>query len=108
LLQDRSFVQSALFYIYDILLLLTFLVLHAVFRLRFLRLTVHAIAASVFLQVLLSPLATVPSWHRQTLFFTNENQLGYFALLATTVFFLGTRHFRLPSFYQGSFYAAAT
>jgi len=105
-LEDLSLLKSTLFYAYDGLLLLTCLVLYAHFQDAFLRVTIAAVAGSVVLQAVLSPLAIVPGIPRQALFFNDENQLGYFCLLAGTVFALGTRRFAMPVRHQAIFYVA--
>src|SRR2546421_6975738 len=66
-IENISLVYSSLFYMYDVILLLLSLVLYARFKERFLLLTVHAVAASVFLQVLLSPVAPDKSTFRNAL-----------------------------------------
>ena len=105
-LEDLSLLKSTLYYAYDGLLLLTCLVLHAHFKDKFLYVTVQAVAASVVLQALLSPLAPQSLNSRQALFFNNENQLGYFCVLAATIFVLGARRFSIHLGYQLVFYAA--
>jgi hypothetical protein len=60
------------------------------------------------LQALLSPLAFQQTSSRQALFFNNENQLGYFCVLAGTIFVLGARRFRISLPSQLIFYAALT
>src|SRR5262249_45907684 len=95
------------FYIYNLLFLLTFLVLYGLFRERLLRLTMHAMAAALFLQVLLSPVSIDRSELRQQLFFNDPNQLGYYAVLAATVFLMGARFFRAPLASQACVFAAA-
>jgi hypothetical protein len=104
-LEDLSLVKSTLFYAYDGMLFLTCLVLYATFKEAFLRVTVKAVAASVVLQAILSPLA-VDDASRQALFFNNENQLGYFCVLAATIFVLGARRFEIRLRYQAIFYSA--
>jgi hypothetical protein len=106
LLEDPSLWKNSLFYIYNYVVFVTFVILYSRFKERLLWLTVHAVAASVFLQTLLSPFIINWSWDRQTLFFHNENQLGYFALLAASVFCLGTKYFEIRTWYQVLFYAA--
>jgi hypothetical protein len=106
-LEDMSLLKSTLFYAYDGLLFLTALTLYSAFRDEFLKVTVLAVGASVVLQALLSPLASQQSSSRQELFFNDANQLGYFAVLAATIFALGARRFALPARYQLVVYGAA-
>src|SRR5262249_61266262 len=84
---DLRILKNTLFYVYDYLLLLTLLALYARLGEKFLRVTVHAAAASVFLQVILSPVAPDTSTLRNALFFNNANQLAYYAILAATLFY---------------------
>jgi hypothetical protein len=91
---DWPLMRSALFYTYDFLLLLTFLTLYSCFGNALLRVTMYAVAASVLLQAALSPWGIDRTTVRQALFFNNPNQLGYFALLAGTVFYLCSRQVR--------------
>jgi len=102
-----SIVYNSLFYIYDLLLLVLCLVLYARFKDTFLRVTVYAVAASIFVQVILSPIAPDKSTFRNALFFNNPNQLGYYGLLAATIFFFGSKRFRIGGWYQACFYVAA-
>ncbi|MCC6419143.1 MAG: hypothetical protein IT429_12985 [Gemmataceae bacterium] len=105
-LEDTSLLKSSLFYSYDVVLFLTCLVLHAAFGERFLKVTVYAVAASVVLQVILSPFAPQQAYARQALFFNNENQLGYYCVLAASLFALGARRFSLPLSHQLVMYGA--
>ena len=73
----------------------------------FLRVVMHAAAATLFLQVLLSPFAIQADAFRQTLFLNGPNQLGYFALLAVTLFVLGDARKRVHPVYLILVFAAA-
>jgi hypothetical protein len=105
-LGNLSFLKASLFYPYDVLLVVTFLVLYSDHGERLLRVTIHAVAASVFLQLVLVPLAWDHSYSRQALFFNDENQLGYYCVLAATIFALGAERFALRPVYQLAFYGA--
>jgi hypothetical protein len=105
-LEDLSLLKSTLFYAYDVLLFVTCLVLYERFKDQFLKVTVYAVAVSVLLQAVLSPLAIQQDMSRQALFFNDENQLGYYCVLAGITFVLGARHFAIPTLYQAVFYAA--
>jgi hypothetical protein len=106
-LEDLSLLKSTLYYAYDALLFITCLMLYTTFRERFLEVTVKAVGVSVVVQALLSPLAPQQTYARQAAFFNNENQLGYFCVLATTIFVLGARRFAIRLGYQVVFYVAA-
>ena len=103
---DLRILKNTLFYVYDYLLLLTLLALYARLGEKFLRVTVHATAASVFLQVILSPIAPDTSSFRNALFFNNANQLGHYAAMAATLFYLGSKRFPMQVAYQACFYLA--
>jgi hypothetical protein len=106
-LEDLSLVKSSLYYVYDGLLLFTCLVLYANFKEQFLYVTVQSVGTSVVLQAILSPLAPQGNnIFRQAAFFNNENQLGYFCVLAATIFVLGARRFSIRLRYQAIFFAA--
>lgn len=103
---ELPFLRSSLFYLYDLLLFVVVLVLYSCFGRAFLRVTLYAIAASVFLQVLLSPFAVDRMTFRQSLHFNNPNQLGYYAVLAGTVFYLCTLKIRVNPVLQVCVYTA--
>jgi hypothetical protein len=105
-IEDISLWVRPLYYAYNALLVLTVQVLYSHLGERLVRVTVHAVAASVFLQVLLSPFALRGGWLRQPLFFHNENQLGHFAVLAAAIFFLGSKRFSVGVAYKACFYVA--
>jgi hypothetical protein len=105
-LEDMSLLKNTLFYAYDGMLLLTCLVLYAHFDDAFLRVTVYAVGGSLLLQAALSPLAMSSASPRQALFFNDENQLGYFCVLAGTIVVLGAQRFALRPRYQALFYVA--
>jgi hypothetical protein len=105
-LEDLSLLKNSLFYVYDFLLFLTCLTLYAAFKEQFLKVTVYAVGGSVVLQALLSPIAPHQDSPRQALFFNNENQLGYFCVIAASIFVLGTRHFAIRLRYQLPVYAS--
>jgi hypothetical protein len=105
-LEDLSLLKSSLYYVYDGALLMTCLMLYTTFGDAFLDVTVHAVGASVVLQAALSPFATQSSASRQALFFNNENQLGYFSVLAGTIILLGARHVTIRAWHQALFFAA--
>jgi hypothetical protein len=103
-----ALLRNSLFYTYDFLLLLTFLTLYAVEPEKMLRWTVYAVMASVFLQVLLSPLSMQMTSLRQKLYFNNSNQLGFYAVLTASIFFLGSKHIPVRPWLQAAFYLAVT
>lgn len=105
-LEDLSLLKNTLFYVYDCLLFVTCMLLYEKYKDAFLKVTVYAVAASVLLQALLSPLSIDPGQSRQALFFNDENQLGYFCLLAATILTLGARRFDIPAAHRAVFYAA--
>jgi hypothetical protein len=105
-LDDASLLKSSLFYSYDIVVFVSFLLFYSAFGEAFLETVVYSVAASVVLQAILSPLALTDLSSRQPMFFNDENQLGYFCLLATIIFVSGTRRFVVPTWCQVLFYGA--
>lgn len=91
-------VLSPLFYIYNALVLFTFLLMYQRYRLRFLWLTVHVVFASVWSLVLLSAIVRSNSI-RAALSFNNPNQLGYFALLCACIFLLTMKRLKLSTLF---------
>lgn len=89
-----SFLMFPLYYIYNALIFLAALVLYRRHGELFLRVTVFAVTATVFVQIL-SSIALRTSGGRGTLFFNNPNQLGYYALLAATLIALTHRRLQL-------------
>jgi hypothetical protein len=61
---------------------------------RFFRYTLVAVGTSLILQALLSQVAPTAT-RRQVIFFENPNQLGYWTLLSTSIFFLCTLRIRV-------------
>jgi len=99
LLGEPRLLVYPLFYVYNGLVFAAVLFTAARGGDRFLRLILHATAASLLLQLLLSPFLLVQDGFRYSLFFNNPNQLGYFALLGATVVLVGDRRLRLPWYY---------
>jgi hypothetical protein len=96
-LEDVSVATNTLYYLYDSALFITCLILYARFKDEFLRATIYGVGASVVLQALLSPLAPQHWASRQALFFNDENQLGYFCVLAASIFVAGARRLAIPN-----------
>jgi hypothetical protein len=88
-----SYLLYPIYYIYNVLAFLVALVLYRRFGDVFLRLTVYAIMATVYIQVAVS-FVMRSAVARGTLFFNNPNQLGYYALLAATLIALTHRRLR--------------
>ncbi len=106
-LDDLSLLKASYFYGYDTLLFATALLLYSSYRERFLEVTFHAVAASVLLQAILSPLALLgDSSARQAMFFNDENQLGYFLLLAAIVVVRGGERLAISPGYRLVVYGA--
>jgi hypothetical protein len=106
-LEDLSLLKSTVYYAYDTLLFITCVTLYTAYKDEFLAITVKAVAVSVVLQALLSPIAPQQANSRQAAFFNNENQLGYFCVLATSIVALSTRRFPIRLEYRVVFYTAA-
>ncbi len=91
----NSFVLFPLYYVYNALIFLTALVLYRRYGELFLRVTVFAVTAMVFAQVL-SSVVLGSGGTRGSVFFNNPNQLGFYALLAATLIALTYRRLQLP------------
>jgi hypothetical protein len=96
IIEDTSLLTNSVFYIYDVLMLLTGFILYANYEDDFLKVTVGAVGASAMLQALLSPFAPSDGSGREAVFFNTDNQLGHFCVLAGTILALGARRFALP------------
>jgi hypothetical protein len=92
---DAFTVMAPVFYLYNLLLLLAGAALYTAYGEVWVRVTVYAVVASVLLQLLLLPFSFHPGRFRQTLFFNNPNQLGYFGLLAASIVGVGSRVIRI-------------
>lgn len=95
-----SYLLYPVYYIYNVLVFLVAFVLYRRHRDAFLRLTVYAVVATVYVQVLAS-FVMRSSVGRGTLFFNNPNQLGYFALLAATLVALTHRRLQFKLITSG-------
>jgi hypothetical protein len=89
-----SFLLFPLYYLYNALIFLVALVLYRRYGDLFLRVTVFAVTAMVFLQAL-SSVVLGSGGARGSVFFNNPNQLGYYALLAATLIALTYRRLQL-------------
>lgn len=89
-----SFLLFPLYYLYNSLIFLVALVLYRRYGELFLRVTVFAVTAMVFVQVLWS-VVFGSGGARGSVFFNNPNQLGFYALLAATLIALTYRRLQL-------------
>jgi hypothetical protein len=89
-----SFLLFPIYYIYNALVFLVAIVLYRRYGDLFLRVTLLVVMATVFVQVM-SLLALGSSAARNSVFFNNPNQLGYYALLAATLIALAHRRLQL-------------
>jgi type IV secretory pathway VirB3-like protein len=78
---DVYFLRSPVFYWYNLAIFAAFLACYQSFGSLFLRAVFLAIVVTLFGQVLILPFAADFASGRQTLFFNNPNQLGFFSLL---------------------------
>ncbi|HEX2686606.1 MAG TPA: hypothetical protein VHN14_08310 [Kofleriaceae bacterium] len=89
-----SFLLFPLYYFYNALIFLVALILYRRYGELFLRVTVFAVTAMVFVQVL-SSVVLGSGGTRGSVFFNNPNQLGFYALLAATLIALTYRRLQL-------------
>ena len=95
------------YYAFNFLVCLIFFTLHQRYGDQLLRVTLYALLGSVAIQTILSTFFFTSGSFRQSVFFNNPNQLGYYALLCATIFAVGSRRYRIHPFLQGIFYACA-
>lgn len=109
LINEPSTTQSTLippiYYLYNFLIFLSVLVAYKRFGDAVLTIITHAVALSIFLQLVLTPFS-FSELSRQVLFFNNPNQLGYYCLICATVFAIGNGSRPTNFLYQGAFYIA--
>lgn len=101
---DTSILRNALFYFYNFLVFTTFLVTYSKVKEKLIIVISYSIFITVMLQVVLSFFYLDFSGSRQTLFFNNPNQLGYFAILCAVIFLSITEHVKIKNIYQALFY----
>ena len=77
-----QFLQSSLFYVYNMAYFWVAIVLYSQYGRRFLEATLNAMLLSVLWQVPFAIREMGSNSVRKTLFFNNPNQLGYYTLLA--------------------------
>ncbi len=104
---DMRMGSIGIFYIFNFLVLVVITNLVCQFGREFIKYLVLALFFSVVLQTMLSLGFQNSSVKRQIMFFTNPNQLGYFALLSATMFATCTSVFALRPLYQLLFYVFA-
>lgn len=100
LLADLSMLITPVFYFFNATIVYVILTNHAKTGKRLLRTVLAGVVLSAMLQVLLSLAFLASGQERQTLFFNNPNQLGYWGLLSATIFCLLANHVRLRLAYQ--------
>ena len=102
-----SILINPLFYVFNLVVFVTVLTLFTRFRTVLLRAVTIACSATLLVQAALGWLHPATGSIRQEIFFNNPNQLGFFALLAVTMFAIGAKWLRMPFWYQVVTYAAA-
>lgn len=91
-LSDWQMLSYVAFALFNFGLLATCLRAAAVNWSSCLKIVAHAISASTILQAVLSLVSASGTGVRETLFFNNPNQLGYWSLLSASIFLICTRH----------------
>src|SRR5699024_808777 len=82
---NLAFVLSVIYYIFNFMFIVMILNLYQYHKNEILEIVYKALIVSVIIQMLISPFAMVTNTTRQTLFFNNPNQLGYYALLSFSI-----------------------
>jgi hypothetical protein len=91
-----GFLMAPSYYIFNALMLFTFLLMFQRYGEYVLWLTVRLVLTSAVLQLLIS-LVTHRTIGRSTVMFNNPNQLGYYALLSACIILLGQKRCRLST-----------
>ena len=94
-----TFILVPVYYIYNSLIFLVTLVLYRRYGDQFLKVTLYSIMATVAIQCAAS--LVLPSGTRNTVFFNNPNQLGYFALICGCIIALTHHHVKLRLWISG-------
>ena len=95
----------SLFYVYNFFVFSTAITLAGRYGDKFLLFTAYAVGGSLILQALLA-IATGSIASRNSLFFNNPNQLGYYALLAGSLFVYMVRAVKINTIFQvGAYFA---
>lgn len=102
----HGLLRHPLFYIYNLLLFFTGLRLYGAYGRQLIRVTAVAVMVCVAIQLAASFFHLGRAGLRPTLFFNSPNQLGYFGLLAGSVFAFTMREVRLPRYLEGAVFAA--
>lgn len=93
----HGFLMSAIYYIFDMIVFLAVLVMYEKYQHRFIRLTVNLVLISVVIQTLLTFVYTRESTLRSSGLFNTPNQLGYYAILCSSIVLLGQRKLSLST-----------
>jgi hypothetical protein len=91
-----GFLLPSVFYVFNALTFVTFLILYQEYGTRMVWLTVRLALISVVLQVTQSFLLRGYN-HRTTLMFNSPNQLGYYALLTACMILIGQRRLKVST-----------
>jgi hypothetical protein len=89
------------FFLYNAFVILLCLWLYGRAGIRFLKLTQHAMAASALIQLILLFFGG-PTTARESIYFDNPNQLGYFALTVAAAVLMIAERLRTPTWYRGA------
>lgn len=93
----HGFMMSSIYYVFDMIVFLAVLVMYEKYQHRFVRLTVNLVSISVLIQTLLTFVYTRESSLRSSGLFNTPNQLGYFAILTSSIVLLGQRKLHLST-----------
>jgi len=105
IIDDTSILRSSLFYFYNFLVFTAFLVTYSKVKEKLIIVMSYSIFVTIIVQTVLSFFyLEIFSGFRKTLFFNNPNQLGYFAVLCTVIFFIISQDIKIKDIYQVLFY----
>ena len=103
----EGFLLAPSLYIFNGLVLFTFMLMFQRYGEFLLWITVRLVLASVFIQLAIAFIVR-PSIGRSTLMFNNPNQLGYYALLSACIILLGQKRLRMSTLQVTAGLAAAS
>ena len=94
-LKESSILIYPLYYIYRFIILLMVLLFYSWYGGSFIKVILFSIAASVLLQVAITPFGKQVQDIRHVLFYNNPNQLGYYSLLCASIFLAASKKYNI-------------
>ena len=95
---------NSIYYLFNFIVFTIFLLLYKKLQDRIILYTLYGIIVGVLFQTVISLSYMDLSGFRQTLLFNNPNQLGYYAVICASIFFVISCHLKIKTVYQYLFY----